>query len=231
MRKKIVALLMAVVSCFSLGATAFAAENPEQTFKDVSPDDWYYEGVEYVNERGLMTGMGGEGKGYFKPDEYLQRQDLALILARYYQKNINSDLDLDETNEVYYANAVAWVNKYNIMTGYSSGDFGIGDPIIRQDMCVALYNHQESIYPLATAAVVPDYGLIHLFPDGYLVSSYAGDQMFRMVQSDVIQGEGTDVKLLNPHGKVTRGMAAVMLQRYLEEYEHYLIKGHKDMLL
>ena len=231
MRKKIVALLMAVVSCFSLGATAFAAENPEQTFKDVEPGTWYYEGVEYVNERGLMTGMGGEDEGYFKPDEYLQRQDLALILARYYQKNINSDLDLDETNEVYYANAVAWVNKYNIMTGYSSGDFGIGDPIIRQDMCLALYNHQESIYPLATAAVVPNYGLIHLFPDGYLVSSYAGDQMFRMVQSDVIQGEGTDVKLLNPHGKVTRGMAAVMLQRYLEEYEHYLIKGHKDMLL
>ena len=83
MRKKIVALLMAVVSCFSLGATAFAAENPEQTFKDVEPGTWYYEGVEYVNERGLMTGMGGEDEGYFKPDEYLQRQDLALILARY----------------------------------------------------------------------------------------------------------------------------------------------------
>ena len=29
-------------------------------------------------------------------------------------------------------------------------------------MCLALYNHQESIYPLATAAVVPNYGLIHL---------------------------------------------------------------------
>ena len=76
-----------------------------------------------------------------------------------------------------------------------------------------------------------NYGLIHLVPDGYLVSSYAGKQMYRMVQYDVIQGEGTDVKLLNPHGKVTRGMAAVMLQRYLEAFEHYLIKGHKDMLL
>ena len=117
------------------------------------------------------------------------------------------------------------------MTGYSSGDFGIGDPIIRQDMCVALHNHQESIYPLAYAAVVPDYAPINAFPDGYLVSSYAVTAVLRMVQSDVIQGEGTDVKLLNPHGKVTRGMAAVMLQRYLEEYEHYLIKGHKDMLL
>ena len=33
MKKKLVALLMAFVSCFSLGATAFAAENPEQTFR------------------------------------------------------------------------------------------------------------------------------------------------------------------------------------------------------
>ena len=60
MKKKIIALLMAVVSCFSLGATASAAENPEQTFKDVEPGTWYYEGVEYVNDLGLMTGMGGE---------------------------------------------------------------------------------------------------------------------------------------------------------------------------
>lgn len=58
MKKKIIALLMAVVSCFSLGATASAAENPEQTFKDVEPGTWYYEGVEYVNDLGLMTGMG-----------------------------------------------------------------------------------------------------------------------------------------------------------------------------
>ena len=232
MRKKIVALLMAVVSCFSLGATAFAAENPEQTFKDVEPGTWYYEGVEYVNDLGLMTGMGGESEGYFRPDEYLQRQDLALILARYYQKYVDSELDLDESNEVYYKNAVAWVNKYNIMTGYSSGDFGIGDPIVRQDMCLALDRHLNALCAIAYTPVVPEYGLSHFFPDGAQVSGYAYNAVYYMYVNEVIQGEGTDVKLLNPQGKVTRGMAAVMIQRYLEAFEeHYLSNAHKDLLL
>lgn len=83
MKKKIIALLMAVVSCFSLGATASAAENPEQTFKDVEPGTWYYEGVEYVNDLGLMTGMGrvfcGIGKRKIIGKENLRRRWKFLI--------------------------------------------------------------------------------------------------------------------------------------------------------
>ena len=206
---------MAVVSCFSLGATASAAENPEQIFKDVEPGTWYYEGVEYVNDLGLMTGMGGESEGYFRPDEYLQRQDLALILARYYQKYVDSELDLDESNEVYYKNAVA-----------------IGDPIVRQDMCLALDRHLNALCAIAYTPVVPEYGLSHFFPDGAQVSGYAYNAVYYMYVNEVIQGEGIDVKLLNPQGKVTRGMAAVMIQRYLEAFEeHYLSNAHKDLLL
>ena len=52
-----------------------------------------------------------------------------------------------------------------------------------------------------------------------------------MVRCGIIQGTGTDVKMLDPNGTVTRGMAAVMLQRYMEEYGADFTNGHKDMLL
>ena len=230
MKKKLVALLMAFVSCFSLGATAFAAENPEQTFKDVSPDDWYYEGVEYVNDLGIMTGLGDESEGYFKPDEYLQRQDLALILARFYKKYINSELNLDESKEAYYEDAVTWVKKYNVMTGYGSGDFGIGNAIIRQDMVVALFRYQNTVYNFAYDTIVPDLDNICDFPDNNEVDGYAVQALYRYILNGIIQGEGTDFKILNPHGKVTRGMAAVILQRFMERYKDYLLNGFKDLL-
>ena len=118
------------------------------------------------------------------------------------------------------------------MTGYSSGDFGVGNPIIRQDMCVALDNYQESLFHTMSAGAPPEVGLIDWFPDVYQVSIYAREAMYHMYIHGVIQGVGIDVKLLDPYGKVTRGMAAVILQRYLEAYEdEYLIHGYKDLLL
>ena len=41
---------------------------------------------------------------------------------------------------------------------------------------------------------------------------------------------GSLSKILNPHGKVTRGMAAVILQRFMERYKDYLLNGFKDLL-
>ena len=50
----------------------------KQTFKDVEPGTWYYEGVEYVNDLGLMTGMGrvfcGIGKRKIIGKENLRRR-------------------------------------------------------------------------------------------------------------------------------------------------------------
>ncbi|HIZ45153.1 MAG TPA: S-layer homology domain-containing protein, partial [Firmicutes bacterium] len=39
---------------------------PTATFADVPVNEWFYEDVEYVNDRGIMTGMG-EDKTYFAP--------------------------------------------------------------------------------------------------------------------------------------------------------------------
>ena len=49
----------------------------KQTFTDVKPDDWFYEGVEYVAEKGLMQGPGG---GVFQPNETTTRAMVAQVI-------------------------------------------------------------------------------------------------------------------------------------------------------
>ena len=58
---KILALLLAV--CLAAGFTPFTVGASEKTgqagicFEDVKESDWYYEAVNYVSSRGIMTGM------------------------------------------------------------------------------------------------------------------------------------------------------------------------------
>lgn len=56
-------------------STAFAVVN----FPDVSEDDWFYPGVVYVSDNGIMTGYEN---GDFGPNDVVNRAQLATILHR-----------------------------------------------------------------------------------------------------------------------------------------------------
>lgn len=49
------------------------------SFIDVSPDDWAKKDIEKVTAAGRMSGYPG---GWFKPDQYITRREMASILAR-----------------------------------------------------------------------------------------------------------------------------------------------------
>lgn len=55
------------------------AEGAEDVFTDVSPENWFYGDVAYVNEKGLMKGVATEN---FAPDAPLSRAMCATILYR-----------------------------------------------------------------------------------------------------------------------------------------------------
>ena len=230
--KRIAALLMASVVCFQGSGIVYAADDvevmSESPYRDVNESDWYFDGVCYMKNAAIMTGVGtGE---YFMPGECIQRQDVALILGRHYKNTIDSNLNLNQSNGAYYTDAVNWVKKYKIMNGYNPDNFGVGDAITRQDFAVTLYHYLDAVLGLNFAAVIEE-PVLNKYPDASEVRPYAWDAMNYMVKCGIIQGTGTDVKMLDPNGTVTRGMAAVMLQRYMEEYGADFTNGHKDMLL
>ena len=231
--KRIAALLMASVVCFQGSGIVYAADDvevmSESPYRDVNESDWYFDGVCYMKNAAIMTGVGtGE---YFMPGECIQRQDVALILGRHYKNTIDSNLNLNQSNGAYYTDALNWVKKYKIMNGYNPDNFCVGDAITRQDFAVTLYNYLHTTHTLYEPAEVLD-PVLNKYPDADEVSSYAWKAMDYMVRCGIIQGTGTDVKMLDPNGIVTRGMAAVMLQRYIEMCErNNYTNGHKGMLL
>ncbi|MEG1441119.1 MAG: S-layer homology domain-containing protein, partial [Oscillospiraceae bacterium] len=47
-------------------------------FKDVNPDDWYYEAVSMASEKGYVVGFNE----MFNPNDPISRQDIAVIINR-----------------------------------------------------------------------------------------------------------------------------------------------------
>lgn len=49
-------------------------------FKDVKPDAWYAEAVDWAYEKGIIKGMGDD---MFTPDAFVTREEMAVILKNY----------------------------------------------------------------------------------------------------------------------------------------------------
>ena len=63
--KKLAAILMSSVLCFQGSGVVYAAEDltttEESPYMDVSEEDWYFDGVCYMKNNALMTGVGTGG--------------------------------------------------------------------------------------------------------------------------------------------------------------------------
>lgn len=218
--KKIFVLLMAVVLSFTGTSNVFAADTVAD-FEDVRSDAYYFDAITYVNEKGLMTGRDNT---HFGPDGYLERQELAVIIGRHYTKVLNSKLDLNTPDEAYYTGFVKWVKKHQIMNGYADGNFGVGDNITRQDFIVVLDNYIQQIIGYD---YIPEREpeVLGQFVDSRNIGEYAREAMYWNVVNGTIRGyEADGTMVLDPDGFVTRGMAAVMLERFFEYYGDDIMK-------
>ena len=217
--RKLIYLLLSFVLCLGGTVNVFAAEKTVSSFADVDPNAYYNESVSYINKTGLMT---GRDETHFAPEDYLQRQELAVIIGRHYTDTLNSDLNLNLSGENYYVDSINWVKKHKIMNGYADGNFGVGDYITREDFIVTLARYSESV--VGYMFIPDDYGLLYKYKDYDNISDYAKFPMWWMCKTGIIKGyEINDVEVIDPQAPVTRGMAAVMLERYLQRYQQDFI--------
>lgn len=113
-------------------------------FVDVPEDTWYYDGMKFVYENGLMAGTSGNT---FSPDVTTTRGMLVTILWRLAgSPNMENEIwgypfkDVDAN--AYYATAVYWARMNGIVAGYSDELFGPNDTITREQGC-----HSVSLRP------------------------------------------------------------------------------------
>ena len=210
--KRLLSLLLTV--CMVLGllpATALAASNTP--FADVSALDWYCEAVEYVYEKGMMSGTG---ETTFSPDDATTRGMIVTILHQMEGKPAPAAQAAfsDVTAEKYYANAVAWANEQDIVAGYENGAFQPETPITREQMAAILYRYVS--WKGLDVSAGEDTNILS-YADAFSISEYAIPALQWACGAGLIQGMGDGA--LNPGGTATRAQVATILMRLCQWME------------
>ena len=183
---------------------------PETTlpFTDVSEKDWYYEAVKYVYDNALMSGVSDKT---FAPNANTTRGMIVTVL---YRLENEPDVNIDNSfNDVkpsdYYANAIYWAKKNNIVTGYNSTTFAPNDNITREQMATILYRY--AAYKGYSIDKTSD---LSGFTDVSNINDYALKPIKWAVSSNLISGMGDST--ISPQGNASRAQIATILMRFIE---------------
>lgn len=185
----------------------FAAQetDPDFPFADVAKGSWYYEGVRYAYENGLMNGTG---EGTFSPDLPTSRGMLVTILYRLAGSPAAGSASFtDVAQGQWYADGVAWASANGVVTGYPDGSFRPNDTITREQMAAILYQYARIQGKLDDSRAD-----LSIFSDLDSLSAYAKEPMSWAVAQGLFSGVSADT--LAPGGSTTRAQAAVILTAF-----------------
>ncbi|MEI3310906.1 MAG: S-layer homology domain-containing protein [Evtepia gabavorous] len=181
---------------------------PTEPFADVSRGDWFYEAVQYVYDKGMMTGVSADR---FAPASTTTRGMIVTILYRLENEPAVSggSAFTDVENGAWYADAVAWAAANDIVNGTSATTFAPNSPITREQMAAILYRYAAyKGYDVSQKADLSGY------TDAASISGYAKDALAWANAQKLITGV-TDTTL-NPQGSATRAQVATILMRLCE---------------
>ena len=164
-------------------------------------NSWFYDGVKYACEKGVMNGTGSTT---FSPDADTTRGMIVTMLARLEGG--------DTAGTPWYAAGQKWA----MDNGISDGTNMTG-AITREQLAAILYRYTAKYAPDATGNAAS----LAAYPDAGSVSAYARDAMAWAVGNGLIQGNAhaNGLDYLDPNGSATRAQCAAMLVRFLEKFE------------
>ena len=183
-------------------------ETTELNFTDVKETDWFFKGVEYVVDKGIMSGVS---ENEFAPSGKLTRAMLVQMLY-----NMESRPACDAENAFmdvpvgqWYTDAVIWANDAKIVSGMGDGLFAPNMEITREQMVAMLYNYAKYRGYDVTASAD-----LSAFADTASVSAWAQPAMQWAVAEGYISGMGDSQ--LAPQGTATRAEIASVIMRFME---------------
>ena len=197
-----------------------AATGSPYIFDDVKPGDYYYEGVMYLFDRGILQGYGN---GSFGAADSASRSDLAVLLYRW------SEPDTTLTGPELLQEARSFASGYYLFPeGETEAELTAWwtAPVQRQDAVYAVvqfyarYNSGTSLYYSANPTVLDRFSDIAQMDSGYWYP------MAYAVSTGLVNG--TSPTTLGPTGEVTRGMAAVLLYRVQLQLDSTKMKDYQE---
>ena len=189
-----------------------------QIFSDVKASDWYYDGIMYLFDRGIVS---GNGNGTFGPNAELPRFQLAVLLAR---------LD-EQAVDINGAKAYATTTTGYMKAPENADEAWWGRPgeQIQDQVCAT---RGEAIVAFIKQSKVNvsnvNTAILNRFTSDDF-SSYSEDEK-RCIAYAVSHGlvNGTSGGTLNLSSKTTRGEAGVLLYRTLIGVDQTKMKDYRD---
>jgi uncharacterized repeat protein (TIGR02543 family) len=184
---------------------ATAAES--SGFQDVSPTDWFYDAVLYVQKNGIFNGTGVDS---FSPQGTMTRAMYVTALGRMAGVDVSEypiSTFADVQTGIWYAPYVEWAAKKGITDGTGNGNFSPDATVSREQMVTMTLRYFESHQiPYQTSNLVTTKPA-----DLANVSSWAVDAVIKLWQAGLFVGDANGN--FNPHDQATRAQAAVTFMR------------------
>ncbi len=202
--RKILAVILSVCMLLTSFSSVLATTG-KHAFTDVKADDWYYDAVSFVKEKGLMNGISDAA---FAPDGTTTRGMIVTILWRMSNSPKAEGTQFDDVSaNYYYAEAILWASANGIVTGYGDGKFGPDDSITREQLAAILYRYSGEVYEESTDKLAA-------FTDADEISDYAKTAFAWAASKGLISG--MDDGSLAPQGGATRAQVATVLYRIIK---------------
>lgn len=178
-----------------------------ERFGDVKESDWFRGAVQYVFDKGMMTGLTEDA---FGPGVHTSRAMVVTILHRLAGEPtaaLAGFSDVKENDD--YRNAVSWAVANGIVKGFEDNTFRPGNDVTREQLAVMLYRYGSYQGQDMTARAE-----FSAYSDVEQIGAYALDAMSWAKAEGLISG--TDWGGLHSGGSATRAETAAILMRYCE---------------
>ncbi len=108
-------------------------------FQDVSEKDWFASYANALHAHDLAKGYPQAGRLYFKPDQYLTRAEMAVLMDRILRTTETSPVRFSDVPSAHWAHdSVGRLAAAGVMKGKGGGSFGLSDRLNRADISVIL---------------------------------------------------------------------------------------------
>ena len=175
------------------------------SYNDVDKDDWYFDYVEELSEKGIIS---GDGSGKFSPNDNVTREQfLKMLIEAADIEAEESENTFADVKDLWYKPYVLTAKNFGIVNGVSDTEFGIGSNITRQDMAVMI---SRVIDKLEIEAEKAD---ADAFADNGKVSDYAQESVMLMKSIGLIEGYNNEYR---PMDNLTRAEAAKVISGLLK---------------
>ncbi len=217
--KKFISLLLTAIMLLSVFSTVVSADEIDTglPFTDVKEDAWYYEGIAFCYEYGVVSGMT---ETTFEPNGTLTRAQFVQILAMVdgveLEEYKNSESGFDDVKPNHWFNApVCWAVEQGFVAGLSETRFGPNEKITREQLARLLYLYAE--YCGCDVSRLADLS-------GY--TDKPSDWAYTQVQWAVAAGiiSGMDETTLAPRSSATRAQACRMIMSFYD----FITYGYRD---